>query len=97
MNESVASIRRANGALFLGATEALISWDPPSSAVDPSTLEPCHTAEGVSEMEAHLEPEDVILTEFNQDSLPTGYSRESGSQDEIGSPDTLRKIEGQKD
>ncbi|KAG5879856.1 hypothetical protein JTB14_036544 [Gonioctena quinquepunctata] len=38
--ESVASNRRANGALFFGATNALISWDPPSSAVDPSTKGP---------------------------------------------------------
>ncbi|KAG5866018.1 hypothetical protein JTB14_006403 [Gonioctena quinquepunctata] len=38
--ESAASIRRVNGALFFGATKALISWDPPSSAIDPSTKGP---------------------------------------------------------
>ncbi|KAG5893806.1 hypothetical protein JTB14_027843 [Gonioctena quinquepunctata] len=34
------SIGRANGALFSGATKALISWDPPSSAADPPTKGP---------------------------------------------------------
>ncbi|KAG5881533.1 hypothetical protein JTB14_008459 [Gonioctena quinquepunctata] len=38
--ESVASIRRAKGAMFFSATKALLSWDPPSSAIDPSTKGP---------------------------------------------------------
>ncbi|KAG5864468.1 hypothetical protein JTB14_034047 [Gonioctena quinquepunctata] len=35
--KSVAYIRRANGVLFFDSTKALISWDPLTSAVDPST------------------------------------------------------------
>ncbi|KAG5878370.1 hypothetical protein JTB14_020608 [Gonioctena quinquepunctata] len=113
--ESVASIRRANGALFFGATKALMSWDSSSSAADPSTKGPkdqpmettvsvedestpaegderqptaetCHTAEEGPETEALLDPENVTLTEVDQDSVPTGSSQETGSQDVTGNP-----------
>ncbi|KAG5885548.1 hypothetical protein JTB14_007628 [Gonioctena quinquepunctata] len=116
---------RTNGALFFGVTKALISWDPPSSATDPSTKCPkdqqmettvsvedestpaggverqptakkCHTAGEAPETETLLDPEDVTLTEVDQDSLPTGSSQETGSQDVTGSPGSPRQTEGQK-
>ncbi|KAG5899091.1 hypothetical protein JTB14_021594 [Gonioctena quinquepunctata] len=117
--ESVVSSRRAIRALFSGATKALISRDPPSSAVDPSTKGPqdqpmettvsvedesipaegvgrqpsAETAEGGSETEALLDPEDVTLTEVDQDRVQSGNG-EPGRDGKPWQPQTNRGTVG---
>ncbi|KAG5878237.1 hypothetical protein JTB14_000726 [Gonioctena quinquepunctata] len=70
---------------------------PAEGAERRSTAETCHTAEEGSETKDLLGPEDVTLTEVDQDSLPTGSSQETESQDVIESPGSLRQTEVQED
>ncbi|KAG5866280.1 hypothetical protein JTB14_013560 [Gonioctena quinquepunctata] len=103
--ESIASIRRANGALFFGAT-GVDQLGPSFLCCRPFNQGPTgptdgddslRRTEGSSETEDLLDPEDVTLTKVNLDSLPTVSSQETGSQDVIGSPSSLRQTEGQED
>ncbi|KAG5878831.1 hypothetical protein JTB14_023954 [Gonioctena quinquepunctata] len=56
----------------------------PAKRVDRQpSAETCHTAKEGSETEALFDPEDVSLTEVDQDGFPTKSSRETGSQGQL--------------
>ncbi|KAG5868635.1 hypothetical protein JTB14_014794 [Gonioctena quinquepunctata] len=68
----------------------------PAEEVDrQSSAETCHTAEGAPETEALLDPENVTLTEVDQDSLPTGSDGEPGCDRKSWQPQANRGIGGQ--
>ncbi|KAG5889997.1 hypothetical protein JTB14_035909 [Gonioctena quinquepunctata] len=78
--KSVASIRRANGALLFGATKALIRWDPPSSAADPSTEGPKDQPMGTTvSVEDESTPAEGVE---RQPTVEKGHTAEEGPETE---------------
>ncbi|KAG5893088.1 hypothetical protein JTB14_029483 [Gonioctena quinquepunctata] len=72
---------RVNGALFFGATKALISWVPPSSALDPSTKGPQdQLMETTVSVEDESIPAEVVE---RQPSAETCHTAEGGSETDV--------------